>query len=133
MAKISCPTEHEEQIALIQWRDWWQEQYPQLAMLAAIPMGGYRAKRTAITMRQEGAVKGFPDLGLFIPSGGYHGLFLEMKRLNGGRATPEQKDWLHRLSEQGYRAEVAKGAVEAHQVIQDYLGIPLPGLGSHAK
>ena len=72
-------------------------------------------------MKAEGQRQGVPDLTLPVPSGSYHGLFIELKRVKGGRVSPEQKDWLAFLSGQGYRAEVCKGAVEAIAVINEYL------------
>lgn len=112
-------TEHEEQRDLVQWFD---RTFPELkGRLFAIPNGGHRHKAVAAKQKLEGAQRGVPDLMLPIPVGSYHGLFIEMKRVKGGRTSPEQKDWLAFLSGQGYRAEVCKGAAEAIALIDSYL------------
>ena len=71
-------------------------------------------------LKMEGVRAGVPDLFLPVATGGKHGLFIEMKRTKGGTISPEQKDWLAHLNEQGYRAEVCKGFEAAKAVIQDY-------------
>lgn len=56
-------------------------------------------------------------------AGGYHGLFIEMKRKGGvpSDVTPEQRAWLERLNAQGYRASVAFGWEDAAEKIMVYL------------
>lgn len=113
------PTEHAEQVTLVQWFD---RTFPELkGRLFAIPNGGHRHKAVATKQKMEGQRPGVPDLCLPIPAGGYHGLFIELKRVKGGRVSPEQKDWMAFLSSQGYRAEVCNGAAEAIAVIDSYL------------
>jgi hypothetical protein len=62
-----------------------------------------------------------PDLFLPTPSGGFHGLWLELKKRSGGRLSPEQKGWIERLRGQGYAAEVARGWEEGKEIILGYL------------
>ena len=64
---------------------------------------------------------GFPDLFLPIPIAKWHGLFIELKRIKGGVVSPEQKDWIAFLQEQGYGAVVCKGWLEARNTLVDYL------------
>jgi len=71
-------------------------------------------------MKREGQKKGVPDLVLACPRNGYHGLFIELKTAKG-RVSPEQSEWLQQLSEQGYRAEVCRGADAAIKTLQEYL------------
>lgn len=100
--------------------------------LFAIPNGGSRRKLTgrvsleALRMRREGVRAGVPDLMLAIPSGSWHGLFIEMKRRekSASRVSPDQKTWLERLQRRGYRAEICYGADEAIALIREYLGWP---------
>lgn len=111
-------SEHAEQVSLVQWFD---KEFPKLrGRLFAIPNGGHRHPAEAARLKLEGVRAGVPDLFLPVPAGGKHGLFIEMKREKGGRLSPEQKDWLAHLNEQGYRAEVCKGFEAAKAVIQDY-------------
>lgn len=112
------PTEHAEQVTLVRWFD---ATYPNLkGRIFAIPNGGSRHKVEAMRLKMEGVRAGVPDLFLPVATGGKHGLFIEMKRTKGGTISPEQKDWLAHLNEQGYRAEVCKGFEAAKAVIQDY-------------
>jgi len=123
------PTEHEEQVALFQWAEANEAQYPSLAMLAAIPNGGYRPMTTAAMLKAEGVKAGYPDCFLAVPrpgvnGKGYHGLFLELKRSDrSNHATALQKEWIDRLSQYGYKAVVCYGAQEAIDAIKAYLGI----------
>ena len=124
-----APTEHEEQVALFQWADAHEAQYPSLSMLAAIPNGGYRPMTTAAMLKAEGVKAGYPDCFLAVPrpgvnGKGYHGLFLELKRSDhSNHATPLQKEWIDRLRQWGYQAVICYGAQEAIYVIKTYLGI----------
>lgn len=45
-------------------------------------------------LRAEGLKSGVPDLCLPSAHGQYHGLYIEMKRTQGSKTTPEQKEWL---------------------------------------
>lgn len=114
-------SEHKEQAALIRWCELSKYKYPQLANIYAVANGGYRHKTTAARMKAEGVKPGVPDLCLAWPAKGFHGLFIEMKRLVGGRLSDEQKAWSERLLAAGYQVKVCKGFEEAKQAIEDYL------------
>ena len=117
-----APTEHEEQVALFQWAEANEAQYPSLAMLAAIPNGGYRPMTTAAMLKAEGVKAGYPDIVLDVARGPYHGLRIELKRADrSNHATDAQREWLARLNFQDYLAVVCYGADEAIKVITDYL------------
>jgi hypothetical protein len=118
-------SEDEHQARLFAWIDEHGESYPDLRMAYAIPNGGYRSKRTAARMKWTGTRKGYPDTGLDVARGGYHGLRVELKKLNGGRTTPEQRWWIAALIGQGYRAHVVKGWRAAARTYADYLGLPM--------
>lgn len=114
------PTEAQEQTTLFKWTRYTRATYPELALLFHIPNEGARSTITGVHLRQQGMKKGVPDLFLPVARGEFHGLFIEMKSKNG-RPTAEQKWWLDRLRQQGYRAEVCYGCDEAIQVLEDYL------------
>lgn len=118
----TIPTEQEEQEALIRWCD----NHPdRRASFIYSHLNGLRASIGAvIKAKKAGARKGIPDLFLPIPCGQYHGLYIEMKRLKGGRLSPEQKEWIQTLSYAGYKAEVCKGHQAAIAVIVKYLKLP---------
>ena len=114
-------TEHEEQVALMRLVEMHKGRWPELGMLFAVPNGGDRNVIVARKLKAEGVKRGVPDLCLCLPRGGYHGLFIELKRQKGGVTSPEQKAWIAALRGQGYRAEVCKGATEAWDVIREYM------------
>lgn len=72
-------------------------------------------------MKQQGVKAGVPDLFLPIPKGDYHGLFIEMKRKDGGQLTKAQIGWLDKLNKQGYMARCCHGADNAIALIEHYL------------
>lgn len=102
-----------------------ESRFPGLRNLFAVPNGGDRNRVVAAKMKGEGVRSGVPDYLLLVPSPEYHGLAIELKAM-GGYASKEQKDWIARLRENGYRAEVCRGAAAAWLVVCDYLVIPAP-------
>ena len=114
--------EHIEQVALIKWKTANRTKYPELEMLFAIPNGGKRSKVVAGKLKAEGVVPGVPDLCLPVPRGGFHALFIELKSLTG-YPTAEQKEWIERLTQQGYLAVVRKGWEAARDEIVNYLAM----------
>jgi hypothetical protein len=70
-----------------------------------------------------GVMAGVPDLCIPIPSGAYHGLYIELKRLKGGKVSDSQSDWLLFLREKGYYAEVARGFDEAREMVLHYFAL----------
>jgi len=114
-------TEHQEQAMLITWARHTESHWPELALLHAIPNGGWRGYKTGKMLKAEGLKPGVPDLCLPVARHGYHGLYLEMKSKKG-RVRPEQRWWLDALTEQGYLAVVCKGFAQGVDVITEYLG-----------
>ena len=115
--------EDQEQAFLFQWAKRNEHHIPELALLFAIPHGGHRSKRTAALMKLTGTKRGVPDIFLPVARNGYHGLWIELKRCDkSARPTPEQKEWIERLSAQGYRAVVCHGFESARDTIIEYLG-----------
>lgn len=117
-----CPTEHQEQVAVIHW---WRRAcgtygVPESALFA-IPNGGSRGGIEAARLKSEGVRSGVPDLFLSVPRGGLAGFFIEMKALDG-RASPEQTDWITSARLRGYHADIIKGADDAIKAIREYMG-----------
>lgn len=82
--------------------------------------GGVRTSMTqAVRMKKTGYKKGFPDLFIYEPRGGYHGLAIELKRV-GQYPTPEQTMWKTELDKRGYKSFICKGIAEAMKVIDEY-------------
>lgn len=115
------PTEEMEQEAVIEWTVLMEKQYPELAMLFHIANGGDRHPAVAKKLKAQGVKAGVPDLMLPVARGGWHGLFIEMKRQKGGRLSEEQKEWIKALTDEHYLAVRANGAEEACDIIYKYL------------
>lgn len=114
-------TEHEEQVALMRLVEMHRGRWPELGMLFAVPNGSERNVIVGRKLKAEGVKKGVPDICLCVPRGGYHGLFIELKRQKKSRISPEQVQWISDLRAQGYRAEICLGAAAAWDVISDYM------------
>ena len=111
-------SEHQEQVAVIQWFDL---QYVDLkGRLFAVPNGARTSMGTAVKLKREGLRKGVPDLFLIYRTTKYTGLAIEMKDTKG-KVSIEQTDWLAYLASQGFRTAVCFGCDDARAVITDYL------------
>ena len=109
--KIS-PSEHSEQVGFI---NWFRSQYPE-TLIFAIPNGEKRAISVAKRLKAEGVVRGVPDL--FIPA---WNLWVEMKRVSGGRLSTDQKQMISYLENIGHTVIVGKGATDASQHIRKFM------------
>ena len=110
-----------EQKWLFEWAAYNVWLHPELQLMFHVPNGGSRDVREAHNLKMQGVKAGVPDICLPIPRGQYHGMFIEMKKSKGGVVSQEQKGWLMRLNEQGYKAIVAHGFEEAKTAIEKYL------------
>lgn len=115
------PTEDTEQTWLFQWARIQSGKWPELALLYAIPNGGRRPIKTAVNMKRTGTKAGVPDMFLPVARGGFHGMYIEMKRTKGGHVSDEQKAWIKALTEQGYKCVITKGWEDAAEQIKAYL------------
>ena len=122
-SSLPTPTESVEQQCLFRWAQFQSGRFPELALLYHVPNGGSRKKAEAGRFRAEGVKAGVPDLCLPVARGGYHGLYVELKRLKGSKTSEEQKAWLSELAKQGYCAELCKGWEAAAKVIEEYLNM----------
>lgn len=99
---------------------WLKLQYPiARKVTSSFPNSGVRDPRYGARLKREGMTKGFPDLGVFFPSGGFHGLFIEFKTAKG-RLSPEQKEVMANLEAQGYKCVVCKSLQEGIDATKDY-------------
>lgn len=114
-------TESQEQQLLFEWAVLAAGRWPELALMYHIPNGGSRSKSEAGRFRAEGVKAGVPDICLPVARGGYHGLYIELKRVKGGRVSTAQQGWIAALRDQGYYACVCKGWDDAAHVIKKYL------------
>ena len=116
------PKELIEQRSLMAWVRLRKATLPELDLLYAVPNGARRDKITGAQLKASGTRRGVPDLCLPVARGGFHGLYLELKRRGSGVVSAEQRWWLDRLQKEGYRAVVCYGWLDARQIIESYLG-----------
>lgn len=120
----TVPSEHDEQSMLFEWSRYATRHFPELALLHAIPNGtAASSMREAARAKVAGRRSGVPDICLPVARRGFHGLYIELKRSDGvpSDLTPEQRQWLIRLCEQGYRAVMCPGFESARAEILNYL------------
>lgn len=101
----------------------------------AIPNGGSRHGAEAVKLKAEGVTAGVPDLFIAEPCFEdipcrrgrklWNGLFIEMKRVKGGKVTAAQKEFMAKAEDRGFKCVVCAGADEALKEIESYLGISL--------
>lgn len=91
--------ECDEQMYLFNWVAFARNTIPEVDMLFHVPNGGSRDRREAARLKAQGVRAGVPDLCLPVPSGAYHGLFIELKagktrhpksRTNGSGSSPRR-------------------------------------------
>ena len=74
-----------------------------------------------IKAKKSGYKKGFPDIFIYEPRAGYHGLAIELK-VGYNRATKEQLYWRDELNKRGYISEICYTLDETISVIETYMG-----------
>lgn len=126
------PTEEEECTWLFQWAQLtrWNG-HPISDVLVHVPNGAYLGadpKTRGITMgklKAMGLQPGVFDYLVPVPRmkgrALVPGLWLEMKRTQGGTVSAEQKEFRDRMEALGWDCGIAKGWVEASQIIENYL------------
>lgn len=108
--------EYHIHIAFIQWLVC---QYPKI-LFTISPSGMRLPIGLAVKFKRMGYRSGTPDVLIFEPAGGFHGLFIEIKDI-GGRPSDNQKEFIHELTKRGYKAVIAYGFDEAVRVADSYL------------
>lgn len=114
------PTEDEEQIAVFSWASLNLGRFPELELMHHIPNGGKRSKSEAVRFRAMGVRAGVCDIFLPVSRGEWHGLYVEMKALDG-RVSKEQEKYMAAVGKQGYYCRVCYGAESAIHEITEYL------------
>ena len=117
------PYEEAEQKQIFIWSKMNEKQYPDLELLNGSLSGFRLTPGLRKKSKEQGSKKGYPDIFLPVKNKGFSGLFIELKRIKGGSVSKEQKEFLKRLNDQGFKAVVCKGYKEAVSVIKNYLNI----------
>lgn len=106
------PSETEEQEGFV---NWFRAKFSGV-LIFAIPNGGHRAISTAKRLNAEGVVPGIPDL--HVPA---WRLWVEMKRVKGGKLSAEQEAMILHLEGLGHKVVVGKGAEDASAQIVEWI------------
>ncbi len=114
----TTPTEKQEQLMLMKL----VAMHPLLnELLIHIPNEGKRESHQGRTLVNMGLKAGVSDLFLPVARGSYHGLWIELKRTQGGKVSELQQQWIDKMHRQGYAAKVAYGCDEAWNMLTKYL------------
>ncbi|MCM1544738.1 MAG: VRR-NUC domain-containing protein [Ruminococcus sp.] len=118
-------TEDEAQKKLFDWLEGTEAAmiHKDLKRSVHIANEGKRTASYGAKLKQMGMRPGFPDIFVPIPTKRHCGLFIELKRAKGGRASKEQQDWIDYLNSKGYCACVCNGVDEAKLAVLRYLGV----------
>lgn len=118
-----APSEYSEQVAIFKRAHLYARRYPELRFLNGSLNGVRLTIGQAVKCKKTGMRDGYPDINLPVVRGGYSGLYIELKRIKGGKISPEQKEWAEFLTSQGYMHRFCKGCDEAWAVIINYLNL----------
>lgn len=115
--------EEVEQTQLFAWAKFAGGRWPELGLMHHIPNGGLRNKAVAAKLKAQGALPGVPDIFLPVARGGYFGMYVEMKALDG-KLSEQQKEIIPALRAQGYYVVIGWGMDDAVKKIEFYLKMP---------
>ena len=113
-SQTTFPSEHEEQVGFV---NWFRAKFPGV-LIYAIPNGGHRAVSVGKSLKAEGVTPGVPDL--HIPA---WGLWVEMKRVKGGKLSDDQMGMIGHLEGIGQKVIVGRGARDASEQVLRFRGI----------
>lgn len=117
------PEEWREQAIVFDWARLMETRHPELSLLQGSLNGVRLPIGLAVKAKRQGLKRGYPDIFLPVSRNGFHGLFIELKRVEGGVVSKDQRHIHSRLRAEGYFVDVCKGAEHAILVIRTYLGI----------
>lgn len=130
--KSKKPVKHEEKIQ-IRLCEYVRVKYPHVIFECDLASGTKLTIGQAVKAKAMRSNRGMPDFRIFHKSGGYNGLFLELKKEGeklhkkdesyASDHIKEQAFVIHRLQTQGYEAMFAIGFKEACEIVDDYMKI----------
>lgn len=116
------PSEHDEQSLFFDWLEFVTiNGKPLRRFCFAVPNGGHRRLGVAGKLKAEGVTPGVPDVFVRVPSGPWHGLQIETKRVDGKKPSAAQLDQIQACHEMDYQCVVAYGFDEMRLVTKQYL------------
>lgn len=94
--------------------------HPCIELLHAVPNGDWRGWGTGRKLKAQGVIPGIPDLHLPVARGGFHSLYLEIKKAGG---TPTQDQWevMEALHAEGNFVRLTNSLPMALEIITNYL------------
>ena len=122
------PSEYEQHKSIFVWAKVMEREYPELALLNSSANGawfpgalGELKYKILAVLKATGCIRpGFPDINLPVSRGGWHALYIELKKKTG-KPSPEQILWVEALRLQGNLACFCFGQAMAEKVIVAYL------------
>jgi len=87
------------------------------------PNEGKRDPKNASRMIAEGLTKGIPDVFIAITKGIYHGMYIEFKRSEKEKPSPEQAEVISKLRKQGYFVFICHDSRVACELFEKYLAL----------
>ena len=112
-------SEHDLQVSCV---NWFRAKYS-TEIIFSIPNGGQRNIIVATKLKAEGVLSGVPDLFVMLSKGGFHGLYIEMKR-KGGKLTENQKEFFKMATNKGYLCSKCESFEDFHNTITTYMKMP---------
>ena len=125
-------TEHQEQVAFVEYCNWKANSDERYKFIYAIPNGGLRDKITAARLKKEGVKAGVLVICVPYLMFGYEegirtivfcGAYIEFKKRGVGRLSPEQKEWVQYLRKANYVVLEKADATSAIAFIDDWFSI----------
>lgn len=113
-------SEDAELILFFEWLSWQVKIDPRLACVHHVANERRVSWHYGKILKQKGVRSGVPDICAPIPSGKYHGLYIELK-IKPNKLSKEQLDMLKLLHSLGHCAKVAWSGEEAIRIFREYL------------
>lgn len=114
-------SEYDEQKTVFEWARLNEKKHPELKLLFGSLMGANVSKAQAGKAKAAGVKAGKPDIHLPIAKNGFCGLWIELKRKDGGRVSLIQDEMLKLLAAYQNAVYVCHGADAAITVIEKYI------------
>lgn len=114
-------SEYVEQCAVFKWAALYAHKWPGLWLLNGSMMGVNLHKVARARAKKAGVKRGKPDINLPVACGGFHSLWIELKKEHGGTLKAWQREWLENLAKAGNYAVCCHGSEAAIITIERYI------------
>lgn len=114
---IIIPSEKQEHMAFLDWLSF----HPTLNDISIHVANEYDGGIVKGANRKRmGVKKGVPDFFFPVPRSPYHGLWIELKRVQKFSISKEQEWWIQKLRKLGYAAYFCYGCNHAIETVKNY-------------